>query len=159
LSPAEVGLNGQAIQVKLHIWDTGGSEKFRSMIKLYYKDAAAAIFTGGVHSGINFSYNTATDIITATVDLSNYTGTINASAFKGTLVADDSTLLVDAVDGKINLDGTKFYENRTEIVKHFKNWVKSQKLQNGTTKNNYASGNGTAKKGTSDARIERAKTW
>ena len=32
---------------------------------------------------------------------------------------------------KINLDGTKFYENRTEIVKHFKNWVKSQKLQNG----------------------------
>jgi hypothetical protein len=70
------------------------------------KDAAAAIFTGGVHSGINFSYNTATDIITATVDLSNYTGTINASAFKGTLVADDSTLLVDAVDGKINLDGT-----------------------------------------------------
>ena len=29
--------------MKLHIWDTGGSEKFRSMIKLYYKDAAAAI--------------------------------------------------------------------------------------------------------------------
>ena len=31
------------IQVKLHIWDTGGSEKFRSMISLYYKDAVAAI--------------------------------------------------------------------------------------------------------------------
>ena len=29
--------------MKLHIWDTGGSEKFRSMISLYYKDAAAAI--------------------------------------------------------------------------------------------------------------------
>ena len=27
----------------MHIWDTGGSEKFRSMISLYYKDAAAAI--------------------------------------------------------------------------------------------------------------------
>mmetsp|Transcript_19274 Transcript_19274/g.18417 ORF Transcript_19274/g.18417 Transcript_19274/m.18417 type:complete len:186 (-) Transcript_19274:27-584(-) len=35
--------NGQTIQVKMHIWDTGGSEKFRSMISLYYKDAAAAI--------------------------------------------------------------------------------------------------------------------
>jgi hypothetical protein len=70
------------------------------------KDSAAAIFTGGVHSGINFAYNTATNIITATVNLSNYTGTINASSFKGTLVADDSTLLIDAVDGKINLDGT-----------------------------------------------------
>jgi len=30
-------------QVKMHIWDTGGSEKFRSMVSLYYKDAAAAI--------------------------------------------------------------------------------------------------------------------
>ena len=30
-------------QVKLHIWDTGGSERFRSMVSLYYKDAAAAI--------------------------------------------------------------------------------------------------------------------
>ena len=70
------------------------------------KDAAAGIFTGGSHSGIGFSYNTATNVMTATVDLSSYTGTINAASFKGTLVADDSTLLVDAVDGKINLDGT-----------------------------------------------------
>ncbi len=30
-------------QLKMHIWDTGGSEKFRSMVSLYYKDAAAAI--------------------------------------------------------------------------------------------------------------------
>ena len=29
--------------MKLHIWDTGGSERFRSMVSLYYKDAAAAI--------------------------------------------------------------------------------------------------------------------
>ena len=27
----------------LHIWDTGGQEKFRSMASLYYKDAVAAI--------------------------------------------------------------------------------------------------------------------
>ena len=29
--------------MKLHIWDTGGSERFRSMVSLYYRDASAAI--------------------------------------------------------------------------------------------------------------------
>ena len=27
----------------MHIWDTGGSERFRTMVSLYYRDAAAAI--------------------------------------------------------------------------------------------------------------------
>jgi small GTP-binding protein len=35
--------NGTA--VKLHIWDTGGQERFRSMANLYYRDANAAIIT------------------------------------------------------------------------------------------------------------------
>jgi hypothetical protein len=70
------------------------------------KDSAAEILTDGVHSGIGFAYNTATNVITATVDLSDYTGTIRADAFKGTIVADDSTPLIDATDGKIFLDGT-----------------------------------------------------
>lgn len=70
------------------------------------KDAAAAIFTGGTHSGINFSYNTVANTMNVTVDLSSYSGAITATAFKGTLTADDSTILIDAVDGKINLDGT-----------------------------------------------------
>jgi small GTP-binding protein len=30
-------------QLKLHIWDTGGSEKFRSVAPLYYKGAHAAL--------------------------------------------------------------------------------------------------------------------
>lgn len=30
-------------KVKLHIWDTGGSERFRTMVSLYYRDAAAAL--------------------------------------------------------------------------------------------------------------------
>ncbi len=27
----------------MHIWDTGGSERFRTMVSLYYRDAQAAI--------------------------------------------------------------------------------------------------------------------
>lgn len=65
------------------------------------KDAAAAMITGGTHSGISFSYNTITDILSATVNLSNYTGTINASALKGSIFADDSSLLVDTIESKI----------------------------------------------------------
>ena len=29
--------------MKLHIWDTGGQEQFRSMTSLYFKDADAAL--------------------------------------------------------------------------------------------------------------------
>ena len=52
---------------------------------------------------------------------------------------------------QVNFTGQKFYENRTEIVKHFKNWVKSQKLQNGT--NNHSTSGSNGKLGTSAARI------
>ena len=71
------------------------------------KDAAAEIFTDGAHNGITFSYNTATNVITANVNLSDYAGTIRADAFKGSLFADDgSTIasqpLVDAISGTFN---------------------------------------------------------
>jgi len=33
--------NGQSL--KAHIWDTGGSERFRAMLPIYYRDAKAAI--------------------------------------------------------------------------------------------------------------------
>ena len=29
--------------MKMHIWDTGGHERFRSMINMYYRDAVGAI--------------------------------------------------------------------------------------------------------------------
>ena len=31
------------IRVKMHIWDTGGSDRFRSLVSMYYRDAVAAI--------------------------------------------------------------------------------------------------------------------
>ena len=34
---------GAEQQVKLHIWDTGGHEKFRAMVRMYYRDAVGAI--------------------------------------------------------------------------------------------------------------------
>ena len=66
------------------------------------QDAAAAIFTNGTHSGINFVYNDLSNRIDATVDLSNYTGTLKADSFKGSVVGDDSTILVDALNGTFN---------------------------------------------------------
>ena len=37
-----IGLNNGA-NIKLNIWDTGGEEKFRDMVPLYYRDAHAVI--------------------------------------------------------------------------------------------------------------------
>ena len=68
------------------------------------QDAVAPMLVNGTHSGITFTYGTVEDdsnVINATVDLSTYTGTIAAGSFKGTLVADDSTILVDGVSGRI----------------------------------------------------------
>jgi hypothetical protein len=57
------------------------------------------------HIGIVFVYDDDADRIDATVDFSGIP-VLEADAFKGSLFADDSSLLVDAVAGSINLDGT-----------------------------------------------------
>jgi hypothetical protein len=57
------------------------------------------------HIGIVFVYDDDADRIDATVDFSGIP-VLEADAFKGSLFADDSTLLVDAVAGSINLVGT-----------------------------------------------------
>lgn len=36
-------LNVDGTVVKMHIWDTGGSDRFRSLVSMYYRDAIAAI--------------------------------------------------------------------------------------------------------------------
>jgi hypothetical protein len=65
------------------------------------QDAAAQLFSNGTHTGIVFTYNDVAANISAVVDLANYQGTIGATSFKGSIVADDSTLLVDGISGTI----------------------------------------------------------
>lgn len=36
-------LNVKGTMMKLHIWDTGGSDRFRSLVSMYYRDAICAI--------------------------------------------------------------------------------------------------------------------
>jgi len=75
------------------------------------KSAAATALTDGTHEYITFTFNTVTKSISSTLDLSNYNGTLTASSFKGSVLADDGSsiggvTLVDATNGSINLDGT-----------------------------------------------------
>ena len=67
-------------------------------------DAVATALSLGTHTNIIFTETAGA--INAEVTLSDYTGTLTADAFKGTVVADDSSTLVNAVDGSINLNGT-----------------------------------------------------
>ena len=93
-------------------------------------DHIGSVLDAGPHTGITFVHDDATDTISATVsqpqllqnlDLNgnDITGNGNINIigdltvkgkldadFQGTISGDDSTILVDAVDNKINLDGT-----------------------------------------------------
>ena len=93
-------------------------------------DALGSVLTGSAHSGISFTYNDVANTINAVVsqpsllqnlNLNNFsitgTGNINIignitvdgkldADFNGSIYGDDSTVLVDGVDNKINLDGT-----------------------------------------------------
>jgi hypothetical protein len=69
------------------------------------RDAAASLFNNGSHTGITFTYNDVNDTIDAAVDFSTV-NTLVADSFQGSLFADDSTLLVDGINGTFNLDGT-----------------------------------------------------
>ena len=40
--------------IKLHIWDTGGAEKFRALQPLYYREAKVAILTYAVDDRKSF---------------------------------------------------------------------------------------------------------
>ena len=50
----KVILNNNVV-VKLHIWDTTGDERFRSMTNLYYRDAQAALLTYDISNSSSFN--------------------------------------------------------------------------------------------------------
>jgi hypothetical protein len=70
------------------------------------QDATNSLFSNGTHTNITFTYNDGADSLSAAVDLSSYTGNITVNGtidadFRGSVFADNSTLLVDAVNGTI----------------------------------------------------------
>lgn len=65
------------------------------------QDAAAALFTNGIHTGIAFTYDDNNNRINAVVDPAAFSGTITAAAFKGNLLASDNSIIVDSATKEI----------------------------------------------------------
>jgi hypothetical protein len=94
------------------------------------KDAAGAALTGGSHTNISFTYNNLNSTINATVDLSTYSGVIRADALRGSIFAEDSSLILDAETGTFyglvegdtvgyhtgDVKGSVFADNSTRLV-------------------------------------------
>ena len=97
-------------QGKVYIGDgvtAGGISAFAGITSEDAVDLVGAALANGVHDNIIFSYNSLQDVanrIDASVDLSNYTGEIQAQGFRGDLYADDSTLVFNATTKTINID-------------------------------------------------------
>ena len=85
---------------------TAGGLPAGTLVTEDVQDIAAAMFTGGTHQNITFTYNDTTGRINSTFDLSSFDGTINAAGFIGSHYANDSTLLLNALTGAVNLNGT-----------------------------------------------------
>jgi hypothetical protein len=86
------------------------------------KDAAAEIFADGEHTGITFTYDSGTKALNAVVDVSAISGPLVADALQGSVFADDSSLLVDAIDKRFfgnltgDVKGSVFGDDSTTIV-------------------------------------------
>jgi hypothetical protein len=70
------------------------------------QDIASSMLVNGTHQNITFTYNDTTGRINSTIDLSTFNGTLTADGFIGSHYANDSTLLLNALTGAINLNGT-----------------------------------------------------
>ena len=42
------------MKIKIHLWDTGGAERFRAMAPLYYRDALGALLVYEVSDKLSF---------------------------------------------------------------------------------------------------------
>jgi hypothetical protein len=115
ITPTNGLVEGELLYVtdekKLYI-GSGSSGEHQGVIITGYtnnnaKDAAAAIFADGEHTGITFTYDSGTKALSAVVDVSAISGPLVADALQGSVFADDSSLLVDAIDKRFfgNLTG------------------------------------------------------
>jgi hypothetical protein len=70
------------------------------------QDIASTMLTSGTHQNITFTYDDTLGRINSTFDLSTFNGTLTADGFIGSHYANDSTLLLNALTGAVNLNGT-----------------------------------------------------
>lgn len=103
---------------KLHVGDgtTAGGIITTPFLESDAKDATGDVFTGGTHTGITYTYDNVSRTINSTVDLSDYDGILKASGFNGSLFADDSSELVNAVDGFISGPVNNTTVNTVDLV-------------------------------------------
>lgn len=85
---------------------TSGGLPAGTLVTEDVQDITAAMLINGTHQNITFTYNDTTGRINSTFDLSTFNGTLTADGFIGSHYANDSTLLLNALTGAVNLNGT-----------------------------------------------------
>jgi hypothetical protein len=85
---------------------TAGGLPAGTLVTEDVQDIASTMLVNGTHQNITFTYNDTLGRINSTFDFSSYNGTITADGFIGSHYAADSTLLLNAATGAVNLNGT-----------------------------------------------------
>lgn len=100
------------------IWDTSTSSLYigngttagglpaGTLVTEDVQDIASSMLINGTHQNITFTYDDTLGRINSTFDLTTFNGTFTADGFIGSHYANDSTLLLNAVTGAVNLNGT-----------------------------------------------------
>ena len=85
---------------------TAGGLPAGTLVTEDVQDIASTMLTSGSHQNITFTYDDTLGRINSTFNPSTFNGTITADGFIGSHYANDSTLLINALTGAINLNGT-----------------------------------------------------
>ena len=85
---------------------TAGGLPAGTLVTEDVQDIASSMLINGTHQNITFTYDDTLGRINSTFDLSTFNGTLTADGFIGSHYANDSTLLLNALTGAVNLNGT-----------------------------------------------------
>ena len=85
---------------------TAGGLPAGTLVTEDVQDIASSMLVNGTHQNITFTYDDTLGRINSTFDLSTFNGTLTADGFIGSHYANDSTLLLNALTGAVNLNGT-----------------------------------------------------